>query len=72
MDYEYFSDLSGHKYFALAPEEGVIAKAGDRIPFRGDVNQVIPEFDTKWITSLIKDYISFEQTSDLNEISLSE
>ncbi len=72
MDYEYYAELCGHKYYALAPEEGIIAKVGDRMPFRGDVNQVIPEFDTSWITNLIRDYTSFEQTSDLNEMSLSE
>ncbi len=72
MDYQYFAELAGHKYFAVSPKDGVISQTGNNMPFRGDVNQIIPEFDISWITNLIQDYSSCEEVSDLNEISLSE
>lgn len=72
MDYQYFAELVGHKYFAVSPKDGVISQTGNNMPLRGDLHQIITEFDTSWITDLIQDYSSCEGVNDLNETSLSE
>ncbi|MCH9632339.1 MAG: hypothetical protein S4CHLAM6_06710 [Chlamydiae bacterium] len=72
MDYQYFAELSGHQYYAVTPEEGVISQVGNNMPFRGSVNQVITKFDTNWITNLIEDYSSSHKACMLNETSLDE
>lgn len=72
MDYLYFSELANHVYFGLDPEKGIIAQSGSRIPHHGDLNQIIPEFDTTNVTSLLKNYFSSENEGALKETSLEE
>lgn len=72
MDYLYFSELAGHIYFGLDPDKGVIAQTGSRIAHHGDLNQVIPEFDTEKVTCLLKNYFSSDKVGTLNERSLEE
>ncbi len=73
MDYQMISELSGHEYYAIDPKEGIISSAGHPMPPRGNVNQVIPEFDMDWIVSPIKGHLQSAAHSDSrNETSFSE
>ena len=72
MDYQLFAELCDHSYFGLDPKNGIISKPGTRMPVRGNVNQVIGEFETSLVTDLIESYISKDQELSLNEISLTE
>lgn len=57
MDYQLISELSGHHYFAIDPKLGIISQAGQPHPPRGNVNQVIPPFETRWIKEQIRGYL---------------
>lgn len=75
-DYQLLSQLSGHTYFGLDPKNGIISKGEAQMPIRGNVNQVITEFDLNIITKIIQDFTSRETDNlpceKLNETSLSE
>jgi len=73
MDYQMISELSGHEYYAIDPKEGIISSAGHPMPPRGNVNQVIPEFDIDWIVGPIKGHLqSAVDSVSRNEISSNE
>ncbi len=73
MDYQMISELSGHEYYAIDPKEGIISHAGHPMPPRGNVNQVIPEFDMDWIVGPIKGHLQSAVNSDSrNETSSNE
>lgn len=70
MDYQLISELAEHSYYAIEPKEGIISFAGHHMPPRGNVNQVIQEFDMSWVLSPIKDHIQeLEKTGLINESS---
>lgn len=70
MDYQLISELSGHNYYAIEPKDGIISFSGHHMKPRGNVNQVIPEFDMKWIVSPIKDHLQrLEEAGGEKEIS---
>lgn len=72
MDYQLICELSGHEYYAIESDLGIISKIGNHMPPRGNVNQVIPEFDKNWIIEPIEKFIQSKAQSTSNETSLSE
>jgi protein O-GlcNAc transferase len=70
MDYQLISELAEHDYYAIEPKEGIISFAGHHMPPRGNVNQVIQEFDMNWVLSPIKEHIQeFDKMGGMNERS---
>lgn len=67
MDYQLFSELAHHHYFAIDAKNGVIAASKSRNLPHGNVNQVIYDLNIEWITQLIDQY---SQRTSVNERSL--
>ncbi len=67
MDYQLFSELANHHYFAIDAKNGVIAASKSRHLPQGNVNQVIHELNIEWFTQLIDQY---SQRASVNEKSL--